>query len=313
LDESELANPEKVSPTLRCSVCQDVFVDPVFSSGKPCQHTFCKKCIEEWLSTQQGCPNCRSTLLPCDLQPHEAIRSFLDELLVRCLDGCGWVGRLDARPQHLKVCPVTTLKVELETQTAENVCLVALLDEERSAWAAESSKLRFRNQELLQELAGGSQLRAENEELIMKLDAAQEELRAAGENQLRAQNQQLLKELESAQEELRVERDRNLLDASLQGMHPPSQEYALDLAAKVLSDTLPGGGSHPASMKKAKRIKELLSQVVQRIQPKAAEVSAPAVAVQEAMTSSPQRKSSTDVALIKRVQSPAGCTWMSAS
>jgi len=276
--------------------------------------TPCKTCIEEWLRTHQGCPNCRSTLQPCDLQPHEAIRSFLDELLVRCLDGCGWVGRLDAKPQHLEVCPVASLKVELKNLTAENMRLAAVLEEERSAWAAEASQLRAQNQELIQELAGEKQLRAENEELAKKLEVAQEELRAAGESQLRAQNQQLRKELDSSKEELEIEKDRNSLHESLQGAHPPSQEYALDLAAKVLADTLVGGASQPGNMKKAKRIKELLSHVVQKMQPKAAETSTSAAVLQEATSPSPQKKQCPEVALIKRVHhTPAGCTWMSVS
>ncbi|XP_038619181.1 RING finger protein 151 isoform X2 [Tachyglossus aculeatus] len=41
---------------LLCSVCYGVLRQPV---GLPCRHTFCRKCIVQWLVRQRTCPCCR--------------------------------------------------------------------------------------------------------------------------------------------------------------------------------------------------------------------------------------------------------------
>ena len=69
--EVEFVNPESISETLKCpaprlaasmrhmdkaqpavetyfhEVCFEVFEDPVFCGGRPCQHVFCRTCVEQ--------------------------------------------------------------------------------------------------------------------------------------------------------------------------------------------------------------------------------------------------------------------------
>merc|ERR1712039_1148158 len=49
---------------------------------------------------------CRAVMTLDDLQPHQVIRSLLDEVLVRCKRACGWTGRRDALAAHNAECPV---------------------------------------------------------------------------------------------------------------------------------------------------------------------------------------------------------------
>ncbi|GFQ66400.1 e3 ubiquitin-protein ligase PDZRN3-B [Trichonephila clavata] len=41
---------------LICSICRSVFCDPVQS---PCNHVFCRNCINKWLENNRNCPICR--------------------------------------------------------------------------------------------------------------------------------------------------------------------------------------------------------------------------------------------------------------
>lgn len=108
--DEEIADVKAVSDNLRCSICMDVFLDPVFACGKPCQHVFCRLCIETALEKRARCPTCRGIMRRSNLQPHQSMSSLIDELRVRCCHGCGWTGRRDARTAHTDTCPVATLK-----------------------------------------------------------------------------------------------------------------------------------------------------------------------------------------------------------
>lgn len=125
LADDQLVNPGSVSETLRCAICTEVYDDPVFCSGRPCQHVFCRACIEQALEQSSRCPTCRAPVKRARLQPHWVMRNLLDELLVHCMAGCGWTGRQDARPAHLVACPMKRLEAA-GAQLAE-----------RDAWLAE--------------------------------------------------------------------------------------------------------------------------------------------------------------------------------
>mmetsp|Transcript_56834 Transcript_56834/g.113048 ORF Transcript_56834/g.113048 Transcript_56834/m.113048 type:complete len:379 (+) Transcript_56834:60-1196(+) len=125
ISDDQLVNPGCVSETLRCAICTEIYDDPVFSGGRPCQHVFCRACIEKALQKRARCPSCRAPLPKARLQPHLVMRNLLDELLVYCNAGCGWTGRKDARPGHELVCPVKRLES------------VAKMLSERDLWLAE--------------------------------------------------------------------------------------------------------------------------------------------------------------------------------
>jgi len=110
LKEEDLLDAAAISETLKCPVCFEVFDDPVFCGGRPCQHVFCRECAEKALRQTAQCPTCRAEVHGEDLQPHQAIRSLLDEMLTRCPRGCGWTGRRDARDAHVDNCPLAKLE-----------------------------------------------------------------------------------------------------------------------------------------------------------------------------------------------------------
>merc|ERR1719183_937979 len=67
-----------------------------------------------------------------ELRPHQALRSLLDELPVRCKQGCGWSGRRDKRPGHEAFCPVTKL-MRLKADLAERDARIAELKRSNKA------------------------------------------------------------------------------------------------------------------------------------------------------------------------------------
>lgn len=132
LSDEFLVDPHEVSDTLRCPVCMDLFDDPVFCGGRPCQHVFCRECIELALERSDQCPVCRATIEAYAMTPHQAINALLDEVKVRCKHRCGWQGRRDERPDHEPVCPVALLeasKAELAAYCERHASIDQKLEE----------------------------------------------------------------------------------------------------------------------------------------------------------------------------------------
>ena len=95
-----------VDEELICSICNGVLKDPIQTQS--CEHSFCSKCILEWLKEQTSCPVCRSEVLLNDLKPVARIlRNLLGKLMIFCENknfGCTLVMRLDQLPPHLFQC-----------------------------------------------------------------------------------------------------------------------------------------------------------------------------------------------------------------
>lgn len=51
---------QKLNAELMCPICQSVFV---YTSTLACGHSYCSKCINEWLRSCQACPVCRAQVL----------------------------------------------------------------------------------------------------------------------------------------------------------------------------------------------------------------------------------------------------------
>lgn len=114
LSEETLLNPGAVSEALKCPVCFDLFDDPVFCGGSPCQHVFCRVCVEQALAQAQQCPTCRAEVCTADLRSHQLINNLLDEVSVRCAKSCGWTGRRDSQKAHAAQCPLSLLEKALD-------------------------------------------------------------------------------------------------------------------------------------------------------------------------------------------------------
>ncbi|KAM8751162.1 E3 ubiquitin-protein ligase TRIM39-like [Acanthopagrus schlegelii] len=58
-----------------CSICLDVFTDPV---STPCGHNFCKTCItKHWDKNECQCPNCKKTF---NFRPELEVNTFISEM-----------------------------------------------------------------------------------------------------------------------------------------------------------------------------------------------------------------------------------------
>ena len=60
-----------VDELLNCFICKETFTAPV--TFKQCQHTFCSRCIREWLARNGDCPTCRTKCAQGDLVINSAL------------------------------------------------------------------------------------------------------------------------------------------------------------------------------------------------------------------------------------------------
>ena len=101
----------EVNESLTCSICRDVLEDPVQA---PCEHVFCRVCIEGWLVHETSCPEDRQRLGITDLRPlFRYMKNDLDRLQIRCRNrhhGCGTVSDLEFIGRHERDCAYERLK-----------------------------------------------------------------------------------------------------------------------------------------------------------------------------------------------------------
>uniref|UniRef100_A0A8C1SA01 RING-type domain-containing protein n=1 Tax=Cyprinus carpio TaxID=7962 RepID=A0A8C1SA01_CYPCA len=70
---------------LQCSICLDVFTDPVTA---PCGHNFCKTCLNKYWDNSQtcNCPYCKETFNQRpDLKINITLRELVDRYKKKCL------------------------------------------------------------------------------------------------------------------------------------------------------------------------------------------------------------------------------------
>lgn len=82
-----------IDDEFKCSICNEPFEN---ATSTPCDHTFCRRCIEQWLektSDNGSCPTCRESVsLDSDLKPaNRIISNRIDRYPVKCLT-CGLEG-----------------------------------------------------------------------------------------------------------------------------------------------------------------------------------------------------------------------------
>lgn len=97
----------RVDDEYLCSICLCVFENPVHG---PCGHTFCLKCIENWIPMNvNACPLDKKQLYKKDLVPVSIpFRNLLNRLDIKCdfePAGCTNVCQMHHLPAHVKVCP----------------------------------------------------------------------------------------------------------------------------------------------------------------------------------------------------------------
>lgn len=128
---------QPVDTAFVCSICNDVYADPVQC---PDEHIYCEACIRQWLTRKSSCPLDQKGLALGDLRPTPRVfRNMLDNLEIKC-DFCS-VG-----------CPVAT-------------SLSAIKDHEADCQFSGAGEGKLdRLERLITDL--GSQVRDLNEELV---------------------------------------------------------------------------------------------------------------------------------------------------
>jgi hypothetical protein len=94
---------DEVDEELICSICMDVYDEPVQDED---DHTFCKSCIHKWLETSHHCPLDRKLLHQWDLKKtSRLVTNLLTKLHIKCeFESCGTVVTLDTYKRHLSEC-----------------------------------------------------------------------------------------------------------------------------------------------------------------------------------------------------------------
>ena len=94
---------DNVSKFLYCSICDDIFRDPV--RLKTCGHTYCLNCIIQWARHNLNCPLCRERFIDKDIQKDIIATNIINDLEIYCVNlGCPWKGKLKDFSEHLENC-----------------------------------------------------------------------------------------------------------------------------------------------------------------------------------------------------------------
>jgi hypothetical protein len=130
----EYIDEASIYPDLMCVICSEPFKNPVCT---PCDHTFCRHCIIQWIENEDfSCPICRKALLTIQLkQANRIILNMLNRIHVKCILcgqrrlqrgtfdnhiknecpksdvnclsaklNCPWIGQRGELENHLKTC-----------------------------------------------------------------------------------------------------------------------------------------------------------------------------------------------------------------
>ena len=101
-DRTQCESNEDHLGDLTCSICLEIFVEPMQCKQG---HVFCKACIEKTLEEKEECPMDRSKLQVADLGRALVVETIMDRMRVHCphADGskhCDWVGKVSERQAH---------------------------------------------------------------------------------------------------------------------------------------------------------------------------------------------------------------------
>ena len=98
-------NPTQIPVALYCSICSEIFFNPVRLS---CGHVFCEDCITQWSKKRGDCPIDRVSLKGLSKLKSETLaQSILNEFLVYCAyksNGCGETIMQENANKHTRVC-----------------------------------------------------------------------------------------------------------------------------------------------------------------------------------------------------------------
>ncbi|ESN94976.1 hypothetical protein HELRODRAFT_179816 [Helobdella robusta] len=103
--EFSSSNSAESMDRLTCSICMEVVRHP---KETPCEHTFCQKCLMDWIKISPTCPICRQPMQARDVKDApRRLKSELSSLKVRCTfhsRGCDEEMELKDLSRHEEVC-----------------------------------------------------------------------------------------------------------------------------------------------------------------------------------------------------------------
>lgn len=89
-----------------CGICLGIFNEPVVTQC--CRQTYCKECIDEWLTSNNTCPNDRKSLRKNDLLPvPRFVINLLMNIKIKCEhkeNGCEAVVNISELENHTHTC-----------------------------------------------------------------------------------------------------------------------------------------------------------------------------------------------------------------
>jgi len=90
---------------ITCTLGKGILRDPV---ALPCQHVFCRRCIEQALMQKSQCPTCNEPASLSSIKPSLAVAELINSIQVKCPQ-CGWTGEYQAFVLHEEKCSPATL------------------------------------------------------------------------------------------------------------------------------------------------------------------------------------------------------------
>ncbi len=101
----EIFEPQDFLENLTCFLGKGIIRDPV---ALPCQHVFCRKCIEHALSISSQCPMCSEPATVASIKPQLAVAELINLALVKCPQ-CSWTGDYQSYCFHEQKCSPATV------------------------------------------------------------------------------------------------------------------------------------------------------------------------------------------------------------
>ena len=132
-----------------CGICHDILMEPMVSDC--CRQTYCKNCIEQWLTNNNSCPNDRSLLTTNELsEAPRMVYNVLGNIKMKCRfyeNGCDVIVKLSKFEDHLKSCQFNKCKKCGSNIDKEHDCLEVLKDENQRL-SLEINQLRIENERI---------------------------------------------------------------------------------------------------------------------------------------------------------------------
>jgi hypothetical protein len=161
----DLLKPDDVPNDVICSICMNVPTQPVLT---PCDHMFCKGCLQQAVQIQPCCPVDREACTDVDIVPLR-VGSFPHRIWsaveVKCeAEACPWSGSIADFEDHCRNC-------EVQKATKSSRLQLRVLEAENQKNRMKVIELRFINKELLDRVAD---LDTANRTLETALDSEKE-------------------------------------------------------------------------------------------------------------------------------------------